>query len=48
VVAYETYRDSDLTQRAPAMAIAVVIAVLIGALVLVYMRLTERYLRAAR
>lgn len=48
VVAFETYRDSDLTQRAPAMAIAVVIAVVIGALVLVYMRLAERYLRAAR
>jgi putative spermidine/putrescine transport system permease protein len=48
VVAYESYRSTDLTQRAPAMAVAVVIAVLIGLLVLVYMRLSERFLRAAR
>lgn len=48
VVAYESYRSTDLTARAPAMAIAVVIALLIGALVLIYMRLAERYLRASR
>jgi putative spermidine/putrescine transport system permease protein len=47
VVAYERYRDTDLTSRPQAMAISVAIAVTIGALVLVYIALVERSGRRA-
>ncbi|MGN6524742.1 MAG: ABC transporter permease subunit [Actinomycetes bacterium] len=48
VLAYQAYTDPDLTQRPEAMAVSVVIAVVIGALVLVYLRVSERYLRGER
>ncbi len=44
VVAYQSYVDVDLAARPQAMAIAVVITVLVGLLVLVYLRLSERWL----
>jgi putative spermidine/putrescine transport system permease protein len=46
VLAYRSYTDVDLSARPQAMAMAVLIAALIGALVLVYMRVSRRYLRA--
>lgn len=48
VVAYERYRDTDLTSRPQAMAISVGIAVTVGALVLAYLALVDRDRRAAR
>lgn len=45
VVAYQSYTETDLTARPQAMAISVVIAVVVGLLVLAYMRVTERVLR---
>ncbi len=48
VVAYERYRDSDLTARPQAMAISVGIAVTIGVLVLGYLALIDRSGRHAR
>jgi putative spermidine/putrescine transport system permease protein len=44
VLAYRAYVDTDLSSRPEAMAIAVVIALLVGLLVLVYLRLSERTL----
>lgn len=46
VLAYRAYMDVDLRQRPEAMAISVVIALVIGALVWVYMWLVRRYVRA--
>lgn len=48
VVAYERYRDTDLTARPQAMAISVGIAVTIGALVLAYIALVDRSGRPTR
>lgn len=45
VVAYQYYTDVDLQARPTAMAIAVVIALLVGSLVAVYFALSNRYLR---
>lgn len=45
VVAYQSYTDTDLAARPVAMAEAVFIAVFVGLLVLLYMRLSDRYLR---
>ena len=45
VVAYQYYTDVDLNARPVAMAICVVIAVLVGALVALYMSLSQRFLR---
>ncbi len=45
VVAYQYASDTDLNARPVAMAIAVVIALLVGALVAVYMAASERFLR---
>jgi putative spermidine/putrescine transport system permease protein len=45
VLAYRSYSDVDLNARPQAMAMAVLIAALIGALVLVYMRVSRRYVR---
>jgi putative spermidine/putrescine transport system permease protein len=46
VLAYRSYSDVDLNARPQAMAMTVLIAMLIGALVLVYMRVSRRYVRA--
>jgi putative spermidine/putrescine transport system permease protein len=48
VLAFHAYTDIDLGARSEAMAIMVVIAVIVTVLVLQYMRLSNRYLRAAR
>ncbi|MBA2495641.1 MAG: ABC transporter permease subunit [Acidimicrobiia bacterium] len=48
VVAYERYRDTDLTARPQAMAISVGIAVTIGVLVLAYLALVDRSGRHTR
>jgi putative spermidine/putrescine transport system permease protein len=45
VVAYQNYTDTDLAARPVSMAIAVFIAVFVGLLVLLYMKLSDRYLR---
>jgi putative spermidine/putrescine transport system permease protein len=45
VVAYRAYTDVDLDARPEAMAVCVVIAVLVGALVLAYLRLLDRWMR---
>lgn len=47
VVAYQAYADTDLASRPRAMAIAVLIAVLVTLVVLVYSALVERVLRPA-
>lgn len=47
VVAYESYVDPDLTARAAAMAVAVLIALITGVLVALYLTLTQKYLRGA-
>ncbi len=47
VVAYQRFRDPDLAARAPAMAIAVVTAVLVGLCALAYLALADR-LRGVR
>jgi putative spermidine/putrescine transport system permease protein len=46
VLAYRSYADVDLHARPQAMAMSMVIALLITALVVVYMRLSRRYVRA--
>jgi putative spermidine/putrescine transport system permease protein len=46
VLAYRSYADVDLNARPQAMAMAVLIAALISVLVLVYMRVSRRYVRA--
>lgn len=48
VVAYERYRDTDLTARPQAMAISVGIAVTVGLLVLTYIALLDRSGRRVR
>lgn len=45
VVAYQSYADSDLTSRPAAFALSVVIAMVVGALVLLYMRVVRHVLR---
>jgi putative spermidine/putrescine transport system permease protein len=45
VLAYRSYADVDLHARPQAMAMSMVIALLITALVVVYMRLSRRYVR---
>jgi putative spermidine/putrescine transport system permease protein len=45
VVAYQQYVDTDLTARPQAMAISMLIALVVGLLVVAYMRVTERVLR---
>jgi len=46
VLSYEYYHNVDLGFRQEAMAISVIIAVLITAIVLVYMKLSETYVRS--
>jgi putative spermidine/putrescine transport system permease protein len=48
VQAYLAYTDVDLHSRAEAQAINVVIALIITVLILLYMRVSERYVRAER
>ena len=48
VLAYLSYTNVDLNARAEAQAINVVISVVVVSLVLVYMRLTSRYVRSER
>lgn len=48
VQAYLAYTDVDLASRSEAQAINVVIALITTVLILVYMRLSERYVRAER
>jgi putative spermidine/putrescine transport system permease protein len=48
VLAYRAYNNPDLSFRADAMAISMIIALLISALVLAYLHLSNRYLRAER
>jgi putative spermidine/putrescine transport system permease protein len=47
VLAYRSYTDVDLSARPEARAMAVLIALLITALVIVYMRVSRRYVRAS-
>lgn len=46
VLAYRSYTDVDLQARPEAMALSVIIAVIISMLVLAYMQISRRYLRA--
>lgn len=48
VLAYRAYNNPDLSFRADAMAISMIIALLISLLVLAYLHLSNRYLRAER
>lgn len=48
VVALQYHQDVDLGSRPEAMALAVVIAVLVGAVVLAYMATVDRFVRRAR
>lgn len=47
VLAYKSYSDVDLHARPEAMAMSMIIAALVTALVLVYMRLGRKYVRSA-
>ena len=46
VLAYEYYHNVDLGFRSEAMAISIIIAVLTTVLILIYMKLTEAYVRS--